>query len=51
LQTIVENMRMNNEGRQISADRVKGFASLEAANVWLLANPEMTGDHSFALLA
>lgn len=43
MQTIVENMRMNNEGRQIDAARVKGFPSLEEANVWLLENPEMTG--------
>ena len=43
LQTIVDNMRLNNEGRAISEDRVKGFASLEEANEWLLANPERTG--------
>lgn len=43
MQTIVENIRNNNEGRAIDADRVKGFANLEEANAWLLENPEMTG--------
>ena len=43
MQTIVDNMRLNNEGREISEDRVKGFNSLEEANAWLLENPEMTG--------
>ena len=41
LQEIVANIRLNNDV-PIAEDKVMGFESLEAANVWLLANPQRT---------
>lgn len=41
LQEIVTNMLQNNVPR-MDKSQVKGFASYEAANSWLLANPEKT---------
>ena len=40
-------MRARNPGRVISADSVLRFADVDAANVWLAANPErvMGGVH------
>ncbi len=35
-------MRANNPGREIPADRVLGFADINAVNQWLLGNPERT---------
>jgi hypothetical protein len=39
VQEIVTNMLQNNEPR-MDKTQVKGFASYEKANEWLLANPE-----------
>ena len=37
---IVESIRLNNAGRVIPEESVIGFESIEAANAYLLANPE-----------
>lgn len=41
MQDVVTAIRTNN-GRVISEERVKGFASMDDANAWLLENPERT---------
>ena len=41
MQAIVDAIRTNN-GRVIAGNRVKGFETLDAANSWLLDNPERT---------
>lgn len=41
MQEVVNAIRANN-GRVIGEDRVQGFESIDAANAWLLENPERT---------